>query len=323
MRFRRGYLSFGVLALALVVLGYFSLARSGPGPYARPLPGSRWTQATTEPDLRVYLNDRGTIETMEFERYLEGVVAAEMNPSWPPEALKAQAIVARTFTIEQLERRGGVQKLHPGADVSTDPEEFQAYNASAVTDAVRQAVRETRGVIIIYRGRPIRAWFHSDAGGQTATPSEGLGSNVEAEGDFPYLSRVRTPWSSPDSEWTGTFTLDEIRAAAAKVASNPGPVTRVSVGRKGPSGRALELVVNEVSVPAPEFRLALGRTRMKSTLITSIEVGGDRVVMRGKGNGHGVGLAQWAAKAMAEEGRTAWEIIQYFYRGVRLAKLWP
>jgi len=318
----RRYVWFGALTLTLVVLGAISWSRFSAGPFARPIPGSKWTQATQEPDLRVFVKETGAVRTMKFEDYIAGVVAAEMDPSWPLEALKSQAIVARTFTIEQLERKGGVAAAHPGADVSTDPQEFQAFDAGRVNDNVRRAVQETRGVIITYRGRPVRAWFHSDAGGQTATPVEGLGGQAEA-GDFPYLRTVRVPWTSPNTEWSATFTRDEVRRAAMEAGQDPGSVASVSVGRKGPSGRAVDIVVGNATVPAPDFRLAIGSDRMRSTLITSLTMQGDKVVMTGRGNGHGVGLAQWAAKAMAEQGRTADDIVRFFYSRARLSKLWP
>ncbi len=321
MKFRRQYAWYAALVLLVVALGYYAWTRHSPAPYARPAPNSKWTAATTEPDLRVYMSDSGKIETMKFEKYIEGVVAAEMDPAWPLEALKAQAVIARTFTIEELERRGGVASLHPGADVSTNPEEFQAYDASRVNDNVRRAVQETRGQILTYQNRPIRAWFHSDAGGQTATPTEGLGPSKNVS-DVPYVRSVKCPWTAPNTVWTATFTREEVRAAAARAGRDPGTVTNVAIGRKGPSGRAVDIVVGGAAVPAPELRKALGSTRMKSTLLTSITLEGDKVIMKGKGSGHGVGLSQWGARAMAEQGKDAREIINYFYSGVRLAKLW-
>lgn len=323
MNFRRQYIWYAALALIVIGLGYWAWARTSPGPYARPAPNSKWTRATSEPDIRVYRNDTGTIETMKFEKYIEGVVAAEMEPTWPLEALKAQAIIARTFTIEELERRGGVANLHPGADVSTSPEEFQAYNASRVNDNVRRAVQETRGQIITYQNRPVRAWFHADAGGQTATPTEGLGPGVKDVTDVPYLRSVKVPWTAPNTDWTATFSREEVRSATAKAGRDPGSVTNVAIARKGPSGRAIDITVGGASVPAPELRKALGSTRMKSTLLTSITMDGDRVIMKGRGSGHGVGMSQWGAKALADQGKDARQIINYFYKGVRIAKLWP
>jgi len=321
---RGNYVWPAVVAVLVIGLGYLSWSRLGPGPAARPAPSSKWTAATTEPDVRVYMSDSGTIETLKFEKYIEGVVAAEMEPSWPLEALKAQAIVARSFAIAELDRKGGVSSLHPGADVSTNPEEFQAYNPSRVTDNVRRAVEETRGQILTYGGRPVWAIFHADAGGQTATPAEGLGAAAGETTSYAYIRSVKVPWTAPNTEWTATFSGDELRAAATRAAKkDPGPVTAIAIGTKGPSGRALTVVVGSTSVPAPELRLALGSTRMRSNMLTSVAVAGGKVTMKGKGFGHGVGLSQWGARGMATEGGTAEDIVTYFFSGARTVKLWP
>ena len=95
---------------------------------------------TDEPTISVYMHESGEVQNMPLETYLEGVVAAEMDPTWPLEALRAQAIVARTFTLKKMEE--GVPKRNTQA--STDPNEFQAYNASRVNDRVKQAVKDTR-----------------------------------------------------------------------------------------------------------------------------------------------------------------------------------
>ncbi len=318
----RGHRWFILVAVLVVVLAVASAARL-PEPFARPAPNPKWANITEEPVLNVYMSDTGAVERMKFEDYIEGVVAAEMDPDWPLEALKAQAIVARTFTLDQLQRTGGVADRRPGADVSTDPDEFQAFDASRVNENVRRAVRETRGLVITYRGWPVRAWFHSDAGGVTAEPREGLGSQAADAGTLPYLRCVAVPWTAPDTEWTASFTKEEVRRAAAEVGRDPGDFTSVAIGKKGPSGRALEISLGGTAVPAPEFRLALDPRRMKSTLLTSLRLEGGRVVMTGRGNGHGVGLSQHAARAMASQGQKAEDIIRFFFRGVDIKKMWP
>ena len=132
---------------------------------------------TEEPTISVCFHETGEIKSMPLETYLEGVVAAEMDPNWPLAALEAQAIVARTFTLKKLQE-GPLEGRN--AQASTDPKEFQAYDASRVNDRVRQAVSNTRGKIITYRGEPIRAWFHSSSGGKTASASEGLNFTKES-----------------------------------------------------------------------------------------------------------------------------------------------
>ena len=116
-----------------------------------------------EPEISVWFHEEGAVKEMKMEAYLEGVVAGEMKNDWPQEALKAQAIVARTYTLAKMAE--GKLAEH-NADASTDIREFQAYRAEAVNDAVKQAVQMTRGQVIEYEGAPIMAWFCASAGGK-------------------------------------------------------------------------------------------------------------------------------------------------------------
>jgi len=307
-----------VFVIGVGLISYTSLS----APFARPAPHPKWANITEEPVVNVYRADTGSIEPMKFEKYIEGVVAAEMDPSWPLESLKAQAIVTRTFTIEELQRTGGVADRHPGADVSTSYEEFQAFNAERVNDAVRRAVSETRGQIITYRGVPIRALFHSDAGGRTATLEEAFDSDPETT-PLPYIRSVRVPWTAPDTDWTAAFSREEIRRAVINAGGDdPGAFSSVAIGDKGPSGRALTLRVGDVVVSGPGLRKALGSTRMRSTLLTTFTMEGDQVTVEGKGFGHGVGMAQHAARTMASQGKKARDIIDFFFSGVGIEELY-
>ncbi|WP_143299327.1 SpoIID/LytB domain-containing protein, partial [Carboxydothermus pertinax] len=126
----------------------------------------------TEPTVTVFFNDTGQKKRMKLEEYIVGVVAAEMEPDWPVNALAAQAILARTFALENIES-GRVKKLH-GTDVSTNIEESQAYDEKRITDKVRKAVQMTRGEVVLYQGKFIKAWFNACDGGISASAKEGL-----------------------------------------------------------------------------------------------------------------------------------------------------
>ena len=101
-----------------------------------------------------------------------------------------------------------------------------------------------------------------------------------------------------------------------------GAVDSVGIGERGESGRAKTLIVNGESVSAPSFRLQIGANALRSTLIDDIEVDGDKVTFSGRGFGHGVGMSQWGAYAMAEDGRSASEIVRKYFPGVEIVKLW-
>ena len=275
-----------------------------------------------EPVISVYIAEEDRIEEMPMETYIRGVVAGEMEPTWPMEALAAQAIIARTFTLQKIEETGGVPQR--GAHASTDIEEFQAYSKEDITDAVEQAVETTRGQVLCHDGALIRSWFSAYAGPKTALADEGL--DFEG-GNPPYIQIVDSPGQEiiPEEEgdWSESFPLDRVREAVQDLTGeDPGSIETVEIAERGPSGRAVTLTINGQEVSAPDLRLALGSTEMRSTFLEELSMEGDSVQMAGTGFGHGVGLCQWGARAMAENGSSPGEIVNYFYKNVDLVTLW-
>ena len=287
-----------------------------------PIPEEIAEGANQEPQLQVYIAEQGQVSEMAMEEYLMGVVAAEMNPDWDKEALKAQAIIARSFTLQKIAEDGGVPARN--ANASTDIKEFQAYNADSINDNVREAVEETRGQVAVHGGEFIRGWFHAYAGRRTALAREGL----EFRGpNPPYIHIVDSPAEDtvPDEErnWEASFPLSEVRNATRDITGeDPGEITSVEIAEEGPSGRVTRFNVNDVEVSGPELRLALGSTEMRATFVDDISVEGNELVMSGTGYGHGVGMCQWGARALAEDGQSAEEIVQYYYRNIDIVKLW-
>ena len=272
------------------------------------------------PQLRVYVTDEKEIHEMDAEEYLCGVLAGEMKNDWPEEALKAQAILARTFVIKFISEK---QSKYSGADISTDIEEAQAYDFEGINDRIREAVENTRGQIVCYQGNPIYAWFHAHSGGRTATAAEGLSYKEEA----PYTESVESVESQQapedDAEWEVEFTEQQVIAAAADVGVKLGDsVKSVSAGAQGESGRLKTLKVNNSEIAANEFRIAIGSTDMKSTWITDVRYEDGMLRLRGKGYGHGVGMSQWGAYELAEEGKNANEIINMYFRDVDIVQIW-
>lgn len=272
------------------------------------------------PSLTVYDTDRDTSSEMDIETYVEGVVAGEMKNDWPLEALKAQAILARTFTLKFCEDKTSKYK---GADISTDVTEAQAYDAKSVNDRVRQAVRETRGMAMAWKGEYPYAWFHAHSGGMTELPTVSLDFDRE---DPAYLKPVESQESddAPESvkAWTAKFTRDQVAKACADAGRKVKTVESVEIGEKGESGRAKTLKINGEDISAASFRIAIGANKLKSTLIDSVEIEGDSVTFTGRGFGHGVGMSQWGAYAMAEQGQRAEDIIRHYFQDVSIVKLW-
>ncbi|HEY3424768.1 MAG TPA: SpoIID/LytB domain-containing protein [Negativicutes bacterium] len=275
----------------------------------------------SEPDILVYMHQTNEKKTMKMEDYIAGVVAGEMKNDWPLEALAAQAILARTFTLQAIDEKGGVPSR--GTQASTDIKEFQAYDAKSVNDSVKMAVQMTRGMVITYQGKPIQAWFHASAGGITATAKEGLNYKYE---EPPYIESVQSPDDlAPEDvkNWTASFTKQEMIAALNKIGKKVSAIDMVEIGQKGPSGRAVTLMINKTTeVSGPDLRVALDSTKLKSMLLDKVEVTGDSVAFTGKGYGHGVGMSQWGANKLATMGKKPEEIIGQYFKGVTIEKRW-
>lgn len=278
--------------------------------------------ASAEPPmLDVYVVAADSIVTMDIESYVAGVVAGEMPSDWPLEALKAQAILARTFVLKFLSEK---DSRYPGADISTDIAEAQAYNADAVNARILSAVQETAGIILQTEdGSLPYTWFHAHSGGSTALAQEG----IDWQGSEPSYTKITAGLDSsaaPESAkaWQAAFTADAFIAACRDAGADAISCKSVSIAETGPSGRAVTLLVDGVRVNAARLRISLGSTVMRSTLLTGLTSDGQQVSMSGKGYGHGVGMPQWGAYALAQEGHTGEEIALHYYNHVQLIRAW-
>lgn len=279
--------------------------------------------------LRVYVVEDQQVEERELENYVKGVLAGEMKNDWPLEALKAQAILARTFVLKFVQEK---ESQYPGADISTDIEEAQAYDASAVNERIQQAVEETRGLVLSCEGELPYAWFHAHSGGMTEYARAGLGWEKD-EPAYTQPSRGTEPEQLSDAkenqqlqaaaEWKVDFTFAEWTAACQKqgVQVEPHAGSQLQISQRGESGRAVTLEIDGQSVNAADLRLALGSTKMRSTLLTSLKIENGKVHMAGKGYGHGVGMSQWGAYGMAQEDKSAEQIIKHYFQKVEIAQI--
>jgi len=282
------------------------------------------------PELRVYVVEEETARTMDIETYVEGVLAGEMKNDWPLEALKAQAILARTFVLKFIQDK---ESKYPDADISTDIEEAQAYAVADVNDRIKQAVSETRGMVLASNGELPYAWFHAHSGGATDLATVGLGWN-EAEPSYTQCTQGNEPDIITDEadaqtlrdaqNWVAEFPLEALESALADLGVEIAlkESSQLSIGERGDSGRAATIVVDDQEVDAAGLRIALGSTKMRSTLLSTLSIRDGAVRMSGKGYGHGVGMSQWGAYGMAQNGKSAEEIVIHYFRNVTLEKLW-
>ena len=279
-----------------------------------------------EPEISVYVNETGEILQMPLERYVAAVVAGEMFPDWPVEAYAAQAIFVRSFTMDFISA-GGVQDKY-GADVSTSIEETQAFNPDAVTPAIEEGVAKTRGQVMTYDNRFVRAWFHAYSGGVTAQAKEGLDYQ---EAEPPFTKSVKLPENEHVPEdvkaWTAQYSAGELKNLLAQAGVNVGDIQAITITERGPTDRVTKIKVvgigGEQEMSGPEFRLAVDSTKMKSTLVREFEFSPDSgLTVSGTGYGHGVGLSQWDAYKMAVDGKDPTEIVTTFFDGVKIRKIY-
>ncbi len=267
----------------------------------------------------------------ELEEYLIGVVAAEMPASFDLEALKAQAVVARTYTVNKMRSFGGQGcSRKPGADICTDPACCQAWeseeqslvkwpaaDAKQYLDKLRQAVGQTASKVVLHNGQTIDAVFHSNCGGHTEN-SEDVWLSVRPYlrgKDCPYCDNTR--WSQTEHVYTGAQFARQILpyVQAIPVSSAGRPLLGAAV-RSG-SGRVSQLFVAGEKITGRDFRSALN---LPSTNFTW-RVEAEQVIFTVRGHGHGVGLCQYGANGMAHAGKTAREIINFYYTDVTVESL--
>ncbi|MFO7245942.1 MAG: stage II sporulation protein D [Bacillota bacterium] len=320
----------GLLALTLLVvitvLGLpLYLAGLGSVPPPQPQPGA----AQGDLPIRVYLHEEDRLVLMPLETYVRGVVAAEMPATFPLEALKAQAVVARTYAVRRMRVFGGAGcDRHPAADVCTDPGVHQAYAGDeelrrrwgslrypAYRQRVEQAVEATRGLILMYDGRPIDAVYHSTSGGRTEAAEHVWGEAV------PYLASVPSPYEerSPRAVQTVRLSWEELARRLeldldVPAAAGSGGQAVLEALEMTPSGRVKRLRVGTATLDSRDVRQ---RLNLNSTWF-SWQEDASGVTFSVRGYGHGVGMSQYGAEGMARRGSSYDAILAHYYPGTVL-----
>ena len=307
------------LTVIAIILTVFLISSCARGPQKSP----GIDKYELEPTISLFDNKTGEKKNIKLEEYLSGVVAAEMESAWPVNALAAQAIIARTFTMENIES-GRVKKIH-GTDASTSVEEFQAYDPSRINDNVRKAVEMTRGEVALHNGRFIKGWFAACDGGISASAKEGL---AYTKTPTPYVKagvkdNCLSITTEENKSWRTEIPLDKVRAAVKQVSgTDPGAISAAEITQKGPSGRAEKIKLGNAEVGGPALRLALGSEQVRSLLIENPSVQGGQLVIAGRGFGHGVGMCQWGAHLLARDGKAPEDIVKFYFKDIEITKLW-
>ncbi len=272
--------------------------------------------------------ETNTIEEIALDEYLYGVVSAEMPASFEKEALKAQAVVARTYTIYKIIHN---DNKHGEASICDSSACCQAWiskekRLSRWEEAQREenwnkivsAVDETKGKIITYEGQPINAFFHSNSGGKTETTL-----NVWGGTGYPYLQSVSTAgeenYSQYKSEYTCTKTefITKIQEKHPDFQIDFGAEDALQVLEYTDGNRIKRMKVGNLELSGVEMRTIFS---LRSANFT-VQIEGDNVKFQVIGYGHGVGMSQTGADSMAKQGSQYEEIIKHFYVGVEIVNM--
>ena len=309
------------LVLTVLLFGGAYLAAGGPA--AEPEPAAPETAAVHhDRDVTLTIQDGGTTEQMTLERYLTGVVRGEMPASFEMEALRAQAAAERSYVYYQL--AAGRKDAHPDADFCTDHTCCSAYLSETAAKEkwggdfapwntrVEQAVSDTDGQVVLYKGRPILAVFHSSSAGRTAAAGDVW------SGDLPYLVSVDSPEGEetvPNYYSTVTFTAAEAKeklmAAHPELKLSGTPDRWFGAAAENGSGRVETVSVGGTDIEGTELRRIFG---LRSACFT-VAADSESVTFRVTGYGHGVGMSQYGANQLAREGKTWQEILEWYYTG--------
>ena len=271
-------------------------------------------------------NNENVVETLELEDYLINVVAAEMPVEYEEEALKAQATVARTQTLYQIENG----HKHDNADVCDSSTCCQAWiskekryekwgdNQDEKWSKLTNAVYSTAGEVITYDGKPIDAFFHSNSGGTTEIPI-----NVWGGSDFPYLQVVETSGEDEysqyysEKEYTKAEIESKMKSAYSDFSIDWNEENCIEILEYTESSRIKTLKIGNKNISGVEARKIF---ELKSSNFT-YEISESTVKFKVIGYGHGVGLSQTGSNTLAKEGKNYKEIIEHFFKNIEIENI--
>lgn len=311
----------GVVVLITVFIPFITYIKNGK--YEKPKP-------ETEATLNVYIKEEDKVATMSKSQYLKEVVSAEMPADFEIEALKAQAVAARSYleSRQNAYKVSGTPPEHKGADICTDFAHCKAWiseekrreiwgeNANKYWKKISKAVEETEGEVITYSGEIISAVFHSTSSGKTENSKDVWG------GDRPYLVSVDSPGDleSPKYKSQNEISVTEFKRIATEniegVDFGKGLIGNI---KRSDAGGITEVTIGGVKIQGTKFRSLYG---LRSTNC-EIKISENKVIFDVKGYGHGVGMSQYGANYMAKEGKGYKEILTTYYQGTEITKSVP
>lgn len=272
---------------------------------------------TGQPMIQLYLHQHDKVIAMELEEYIVGTVAAEMPATFEIEALKAQAVCARTYALKKIISN---TPYPDGADLSDDiaacqafvsPSDFAPANPdrAELLDKIEEAVKSTRGEILLYDSQPIDALYCSTCGGRTESASAVWGGKIS------YLQPVKCNDCVQSQHYHEEIEL--ANSSILRLVGGNDTQLKIKVLSRTPGGRAQKIDINGRAIDATALRQKLG---LPSTWI-EFHTSAQTTTITSRGYGHGVGLCQFGANGMAERGKDYRQILQRYYQGVTFYNL--
>ncbi|MEC1635925.1 stage II sporulation protein D [Bacillus mojavensis] len=269
--------------------------------------------------IPVYRTANQSVEDIPLEEYVIGVVASEMPATFEPEALKAQALAARTFIVRLMVSNSAVEA--PKGSLVDDTQMFQVYKSKpelkkqwgadyeAKLKRITDAVASTQGKILTYNNQPIEASFFSTSNGYTENAESYWTSAI------PYLKSVKSSWDkkSPKYKATRTFTVAQFEQKLGVQLNGSNTVGEIT--GETPGHQVATAVINGKKLKGRDIREKLGL----NSADFEWKRNGDTITITTKGFGHGVGMSQYGANFMAKEGKTVDEIVKYYYQGTQIS----
>lgn len=257
------------------------------------------------------LPDGGIVNVVDVEQYLYAVVPHEMPSSWPPAALQAQAVCARTYVLQRSDPRRTYDLVPSEAD--------QVYaGVSGESPAGRTAVDATAGQVLRFGSGYASIAYSSCCGGHTEAAADAWNGGALV----PYLSGVACPYctQSPNYRWSVSVALADVAQRFASQLAGAGTLRDVRVAELDASGRARTVALvadRSVAIKGSAFRLSMGPRVVRSLLLTNVRADPrmSAVEIDGGGLGHGVGMCQWGARGMAQLGRASNDVLSFYFPG--------
>ena len=254
------------------------------------------------------------INTLPLDEYIMGVVPRETFPAWPPAALRAQAVAARTFAVSHIPNGKG--KIY---DIVSPTHQLYG-GATAETPSTTKAVLDTQGEILTYNGKVLCAFFYTCCGGKTEE-AKNIFSTIK---EYPHA--VDSPYckGTKHYSWNYSVALQNCSLKLKRAGKYlPGQIKSVKIIKRFKSGRVAEIrfssKTRSVTITGEECRRILGYNNLRSTLF-KVRIKNGRLQFVGRGWGHGVGLCQWCSKVMAEKGFDYEQILMHFYPGTEIER---